>query len=104
MRMDPYLHHVIRLRDQRYPHLPRGAIRFYIDVLSAHTRGDLFDWTLTSEDEYLRACIPRFSHDYGPCALCLRGAQPKLYHSEFSYVGNYPQPSFALQSYITVNA
>lgn len=41
------------------------AIRFYFDVLSARTRGDLFDWTLTDEDEYLRACIAGFSQDYG---------------------------------------
>jgi cell filamentation protein len=40
------------------------AIRFYFDVLSARTRGDLFDWMLTSEDEYLRACIAGFSQDY----------------------------------------
>lgn len=40
------------------------AIRFYIDVLSAKARGDIFDWTLTSEDEYFRACVAGFQHDY----------------------------------------
>lgn len=48
------------------------AIRFYIDVLSARTRGDLFDWTLTGEDEYLRACIAGFSQDYDPMITVLR--------------------------------
>lgn len=48
------------------------AIRFYFDVLSARTRGDLFDWTLTSEDEYLRACIEGFSQDYGLMKAVLR--------------------------------
>src|SRR5215207_3530848 len=42
------------------------AIRFYIDVLSAKTRGDIFDWTLTGEDEYLRACVAGFAQDYDP--------------------------------------
>jgi cell filamentation protein len=42
------------------------AIRFYLDVLSARARGDLFDWTLTGEDEYLRACVAGFSQNYGP--------------------------------------
>lgn len=42
------------------------AIRFYLDVLSARTHGDLFDWTLTSGDEYLRACVAGFSQNYGP--------------------------------------
>lgn len=47
------------------------TIRFYLDVLSARTRGDLFDWTLTSEDEYLRACVAGFSQDYGPMVALL---------------------------------
>jgi cell filamentation protein len=47
------------------------AIRFYIDVLSARARGDLFDWTLTGEDEYLRACVAGFSQDYGPMLAVL---------------------------------
>jgi cell filamentation protein len=47
------------------------AIRFYLDVLSARTCGDLFDWTLTSEDEYLHACIAGFRQDYGPMAVVL---------------------------------
>ncbi len=47
------------------------AIRFYLDVLLARTRGDLFDWTLTSEDEYLRACVAGFSQDYGPMVALL---------------------------------
>jgi cell filamentation protein len=41
------------------------AIRFYIDVLSARTRGDIFDWTQSSPDEYLQACIAGFQQDYG---------------------------------------
>jgi len=48
------------------------AIRFYLDALSARTRGDLFDWTLTAEDEYLRACIAGFAQDYGPMLALLR--------------------------------
>lgn len=48
------------------------AIRFYFDVLSARARGDLFDWTLTSEDEYLRACVAGFSQNYGPMIDVLR--------------------------------
>lgn len=47
------------------------AIRFYLDVLSARARGDLFDWTLTSEEEYLRACIAGFNQDYGPMVTVL---------------------------------
>lgn len=47
------------------------AIRFYLDVLSARTRGDLFDWMLTSEGEYLRACVAGFSQDYGPMVALL---------------------------------
>jgi cell filamentation protein len=48
------------------------AIRFYIDVLSARTRGELFDWTLTSEDEYLQACVAGFGQDFGPMITLLR--------------------------------
>jgi cell filamentation protein len=48
------------------------TIRFYLDVLSARTRGDIFDWTLTSENEYLQACIAGFSQDYGPIAALLK--------------------------------
>jgi cell filamentation protein len=40
------------------------ATRFYIDVLSARTRGDIFDWTQSSPDEYLQACIAGFQQDY----------------------------------------
>ena len=40
------------------------AIRFYIDVLSARTCGDIFDWTQSSPDEYLQACIAGFQQDY----------------------------------------
>lgn len=40
------------------------VIRFYVDVLSARTRGDIFDWTHSSADEYLRACIAGFQQDY----------------------------------------
>lgn len=40
------------------------AIRFYVDVLSARTRGDIFDWTKSSADEYLQACVAGFRQDY----------------------------------------
>jgi cell filamentation protein len=40
------------------------TIRFYIDVLSARTRGDIFDWTQSTPDEYLQACIAGFQQDY----------------------------------------
>ncbi|MBA2734271.1 MAG: Fic family protein [Acidobacteria bacterium] len=40
------------------------AIRFYMDVLSARTRGDIFDWTKSSTDEYLQACIAGFQQNY----------------------------------------
>jgi cell filamentation protein len=40
------------------------AIRFYMDVLSARTRDDIFDWTQSSPDEYLQACIAGFQQDY----------------------------------------
>jgi cell filamentation protein len=48
------------------------AIRFYIDVLSARSRGDIFDWTQTREDEYLCACIAGFSQDYDPMIVVLQ--------------------------------
>ncbi|HEX8148488.1 MAG TPA: Fic family protein [Pyrinomonadaceae bacterium] len=48
------------------------AIRFYLDVLSARTRGDLFDWTLTNEGEYLCACVGGFSQDYSQMNAVLR--------------------------------
>lgn len=47
------------------------AIRFYLDVLSARARGDIFDWTLAGEDEYLRACVAGFAEDYGPMIAVL---------------------------------
>jgi cell filamentation protein len=40
------------------------AIRFYMDVLSAKARGDIFDWTRSSADEYLQACVEGFRQDY----------------------------------------
>lgn len=40
------------------------AIRFYVDVLSARTRGDIFDWTKSTADEYLQACVAGFQQDY----------------------------------------
>jgi cell filamentation protein len=40
------------------------AIRFYVDVLSARTRGEIFDWTRSSADEYLQACVAGFRQDY----------------------------------------
>jgi cell filamentation protein len=47
------------------------VIRFYLDVLSARARGDIFDWTLAGEEEYLRACVAGFSQDYGPMLAVL---------------------------------
>lgn len=47
------------------------TIRFYIDVLSARMRGDLFDWTLTGENEYLHACVAGFDQNYGPMITLL---------------------------------
>lgn len=41
------------------------AIRFYLDILSARARGDIFDWTLASEEEFLRACVAGFDGDHG---------------------------------------
>ena len=40
------------------------AIRFYVDVLSAEARADIFDWTRLSADEYLQACIAGFQRNY----------------------------------------
>lgn len=37
------------------------VIRFYVDFLSARARGDIFDWTLAGQDDYLRACIAGFA-------------------------------------------
>lgn len=48
------------------------AIRFYLDTLSARTRGDIFDWTRTREEEYLRACVAGFAGDYGPMLAVLK--------------------------------
>jgi cell filamentation protein len=48
------------------------VIRFYLDTLSARTRGDIFDWTLTGEEEYLRACVAGFAGDYGPMLAVLK--------------------------------
>jgi cell filamentation protein len=48
------------------------AIRFYVDVLSALTRGDLFDWTQTNAEEYLQACVSGFRGDYGGMTVVLR--------------------------------
>lgn len=47
------------------------AIRFYLDVLSARARGDIFDWMLSGEEEYLRACVAGFAEDYGPMIAVL---------------------------------
>lgn len=47
------------------------AIRFYLDALSARARGDIFDWTLAGEEEYLRACVAGFAEDYGPMLAVL---------------------------------
>lgn len=40
------------------------VIRFYIDVLSAKVRGDIFDWTQATPAEYLQACIAGFQQNY----------------------------------------
>lgn len=48
------------------------AIRFYIDFLSALTRGDIFDWTQTNADEYLQACVAGFRGDYTRMKLVLQ--------------------------------
>jgi cell filamentation protein len=48
------------------------VIRFYIDVLSARTRGDIFDWTKSSGGEYLQACVAGFRQDYGPMITVLK--------------------------------
>ncbi len=48
------------------------AIRFYVDVLSALARGDLFDWTQTNAEEYLQACVSGFRGDYGRMKVVLR--------------------------------
>lgn len=48
------------------------AIRFYLDVLSARVRGDIFDWTLTDEEEYIRACVAGFGQDYEPLTALLK--------------------------------
>jgi cell filamentation protein len=48
------------------------AIRFYLDVLSARARGDIFDWTLANEDEYVRACVAGFGQDYAPMIAVLK--------------------------------
>jgi cell filamentation protein len=48
------------------------VIRFYIDVLSARTREDIFDWTRSSADEYLQACIAGFQQDYTPIISVLK--------------------------------
>jgi cell filamentation protein len=47
------------------------TIRFYIDVLSARTRGDIFDWTKAGAGEYLQACIAGFQQDYSLMISCL---------------------------------
>lgn len=48
------------------------AIRFYIDVLSARTRGDIFDWTQSTADEYLQACVAGFQQDYNLMVAVLK--------------------------------
>jgi cell filamentation protein len=48
------------------------VIRFYIDVLSAKARGDIFDWTQATPDEYLQACIAGFRQDYAPMVSGLK--------------------------------
>jgi cell filamentation protein len=48
------------------------TIRFYIDVLFALTRGDLFDWTQTNTEEYLEACVAGFRGDYSRMNVVLQ--------------------------------
>jgi cell filamentation protein len=52
------------------------AIRFYLDVLSARARGDIFDWTLASEGEYLQACIAGFAQNYSLMEILLGRCAP----------------------------
>ncbi len=40
-------------------------------MLSARARGDIFDWTLTNEDGYIRACIAGSGQDYDPMIALL---------------------------------
>jgi cell filamentation protein len=47
------------------------AIRFYIDVLSVRSRGDLFDWTQAGAEGYSQACIEGFNQDYRRLRLIL---------------------------------
>ena len=39
-------------------------IRLYIDTLAVRSIADLFDWTLTTQDQYLKACIDGFQQNY----------------------------------------
>lgn len=48
------------------------AIRFYADGLSAKSRGDIFDWTRSSADEYLQACVSGFEQNYSPMVSILK--------------------------------
>lgn len=48
------------------------AIRFYTDVLSAKAWGDIFDWTRSSADEYLQACVAGFQQDYSRMVSILK--------------------------------
>lgn len=53
------------------------AIRFYLDVLSARARSDIFDWTLVGEDEYLQACVAGFAQNYSPMEAVLGRCAPR---------------------------
>jgi cell filamentation protein len=48
------------------------AIRFYVDVLSAKARSDIFNWTKLSADEYLQACVTGFQQNYSPMISVLK--------------------------------
>jgi cell filamentation protein len=47
-------------------------IRLYIDYLAVRSLGDLFDWTLTTQAEYLKACVDGFQHNYSSMFTILR--------------------------------
>ena len=48
------------------------TIRFYIDVLSARTRGELFDWTRSTAEGYLQACVAGFEQNYSQMVTVLQ--------------------------------
>lgn len=53
------------------------AIRFYLDVLLARARGDIFDWTLAGEGEYIQACVDGFAQNYSSMESVLGRCAPR---------------------------